>query len=548
VRRGSPRTELVAVLFTDIVSSTEIAREVGDRRWAGLVAAHHRIVRAALRRHRGRELDTAGDGFFAVFPRPAEAVRCAVEIADEVRELGLEIRAGMHLGEAEVMGSKVGGLVVNTAARIMSLGGAGEVLVSQTVRDAIAGKGLGFEDRGVHALKGLDGEFRVFSVTEVDGNARPTPLDPADASARRDARAPERGPRRGPRPAIVVGSIAGLLVVVGTMAIAASQRNASPPGTRSPAASGTNGPPPLGSVVGMDPITGEIQETISGLHLEVLNSVHPVMSVGEGGVWVMDAVHVIHVDPEAGTVRKYVDLRGAGFAGPIGRVVAGLGEVWITASGPAYQASGRLARIDVGEDVETRDIVFPHVGYATGLATGADSVWMSFSDGTVLRIDPQTAEVQRTFRLGGSLDSLAFGDGEVWAGDKLSSTLSEIDARTERVSDPITVGGNIDALAVGGRSAWVLDQTAGTVTGVTVANGAGQPIRVGASPTDILGRDDAIYVSDRSGLIYRIDPSIRQAVDPIDVGASVEALAFDPSHNDLWALVADCATNGRGCA
>lgn len=186
MRRGVPTTELVAVLFTDIVSSTEIAREVGDGRWRELVAAHHSLVRERLKSHHGREQDTAGDGFFAVFTRPAEAIRCAVEISEGVRGLGLEIRAGLHLGEAEVMGPKVGGVAVNTAARIMALGKAGEVLVSGTIRDAVAGKGIEFVDHGVHQLKGLEGEFHVFDAVSIDGHARGLPLDPEDARRLRE--------------------------------------------------------------------------------------------------------------------------------------------------------------------------------------------------------------------------------------------------------------------------------------------------------------------------------------------------------------------------
>ena len=160
--RASVTTELVTVLFTDIVSSTEIASEVGDKRWRALVAAHHGLVRQALKRHRGRELDTAGDGFFASFPRPADAIRCAVEVAEGVRQFGLEIRAGIHLGEAEVMGGKVGGLVVNTGARIMAIGTAGEVLVSSTVKDLVVGSGIEFTLRGSFDLKGVPGQWQLY--------------------------------------------------------------------------------------------------------------------------------------------------------------------------------------------------------------------------------------------------------------------------------------------------------------------------------------------------------------------------------------------------
>ena len=168
-KRGS--SVLVTVLFTDIVGSTEIAAEVGDRRWRDLVQRHHAVVRRELKRSGGKELDTAGDGFFASFDRPAEAIRCACRISDEVRELGLEIRAGLHLGEAEVLENKVGGIAVNVGARVMGVAKGGEVLVSSTLRDAVAGSGFAFADHGSHRLKGIEGEWRLYEVTAVDGVA-----------------------------------------------------------------------------------------------------------------------------------------------------------------------------------------------------------------------------------------------------------------------------------------------------------------------------------------------------------------------------------------
>jgi class 3 adenylate cyclase len=176
---------LVTLLFTDIVGSTEIAGELGDRRWRDLIRRHHAIVRRQLKRHRGRELDTAGDGFFARFDRPADAIRCACAISDEVRELGIEIRAGLHVGEAEVVENKVGGIVVNVAARVMGVGKAGEVLVSSTVRDAVAGSGFGFTDHGVHQLKGIEGEWHLFEVMSLDGVRRSLPLGDEEARTRR---------------------------------------------------------------------------------------------------------------------------------------------------------------------------------------------------------------------------------------------------------------------------------------------------------------------------------------------------------------------------
>ncbi|MBI3029909.1 MAG: adenylate/guanylate cyclase domain-containing protein [Candidatus Rokubacteria bacterium] len=161
---AEPDRVLATVLFTDIVGSTEQAARLGDRRWRELIESHHALVRKELARFRGREIDTAGDGFLATFDGPARAVRCASAIRDAVKDLGIEIRAGLHTGECEVMGDKLGGIAVHIGARIASLAKSGEVLVSSTVKDLVAGSGLEFEERGTHALKGIPGEWRLFAV------------------------------------------------------------------------------------------------------------------------------------------------------------------------------------------------------------------------------------------------------------------------------------------------------------------------------------------------------------------------------------------------
>jgi len=159
-----PDRVLATVLFTDIVGSTERVAELGDRSWRELLSTHDAAVRRELERFRGREVDTAGDGFLAAFDGPARAVRCALTAGDAVRQLGVEIRAGIHTGECELDGPKIRGIAVHTGARIASLAGPGEVLVSQTVKDLVAGSGLAFDDRGVHALKGVPGEWRVYAA------------------------------------------------------------------------------------------------------------------------------------------------------------------------------------------------------------------------------------------------------------------------------------------------------------------------------------------------------------------------------------------------
>jgi class 3 adenylate cyclase len=156
---------LATVLFTDIVDSTKVAADQGDAAWRGLLDRHNAIVRTCLAEYRGREIKTTGDGFLATFDGPARAIRCARAIVADVGETGIEVRAGLHSGEVEMVGDDVAGIAVNTAARVADEAGPTEVLVSQTVRDLVAGSGIAFEDRGTHVLKGVPGEWRLFSVS-----------------------------------------------------------------------------------------------------------------------------------------------------------------------------------------------------------------------------------------------------------------------------------------------------------------------------------------------------------------------------------------------
>ena len=157
-------TENVAILFTDIVGSTELATKLGDRRWRELLEQHHALVRRELARFRGQEVDTAGDGFLATFDGPARAIRCADGIVEATRPLGLELRVGLHTGECELLAGKVAGIAVHIGARVAAEADRGEILVSSTVKDLVAGSGLQFTDRGAHTLKGIPDEWRLFAV------------------------------------------------------------------------------------------------------------------------------------------------------------------------------------------------------------------------------------------------------------------------------------------------------------------------------------------------------------------------------------------------
>lgn len=187
VRAAEPDRVLATVLFTDIVSSTEAAARLGDRRWRELLESHDALVGEVVDGHGGRVVKHVGDGALATFGGPARAVRCAEELLVRTRELGIELRAGVHTGECEAMGDDLGGLAVHIGARVAAKAQPGEVLVSSTVRDLVVGSGMQFADRGQHELKGVPGDWRLYSLGEM----RPSPSEPLDA-ARDHMRASDR--------------------------------------------------------------------------------------------------------------------------------------------------------------------------------------------------------------------------------------------------------------------------------------------------------------------------------------------------------------------
>lgn len=168
VRRGPESDRVLAtVMFLDVVGSTERAAALGDRGWRDLLESYYAVVRRELERYRGREVDTAGDGLLATFDGPARAIRCAVAACQAVKSLGIETRAGLHTGEVEMLGDSIGGIAVHIGARVGAMAGPNEVLVSSTVKDLVAGSGIEFQDRGIHSLKGVPGEWRLFTVSNI---------------------------------------------------------------------------------------------------------------------------------------------------------------------------------------------------------------------------------------------------------------------------------------------------------------------------------------------------------------------------------------------
>jgi class 3 adenylate cyclase len=504
---------LGAVLFTDIVGSTPIAAEMGNTRWGELVARHHRTLRGLIHRFGGREIDTAGDGFFVVFERPADAIRCAVEATEAVRGLGIEIRAGVSFGELETVGRKPGGLVVNTASRVTSVAGPGEVLVPASVREIVPGAGITFAEHGVHQLKGLDGEFRLFGVTGIDGREVIPPLEAEEAAERRR----EIFPTGGRRWALLAGVGAGVLALVVAAAILLSG------GQETPKEAGSS----RFAVAEIDPDTGHVGPRIpvenqSPLEIDFLD--HP-MAVGQGAIWLLQPPRLLHIDPRHDEVRSDdIDIG----IGPSTSVVTAFDAVWVLRGETLY-------RVNAATDETAVSLRLPLPGGITTYALAiTDAIWVGNSDGTLVRLDPRTGARDQA-STGLALDRLAATKDAVWLADVVSGRLVRIDPDTlEPAGGSVEVSGTIDQIFARGHFLWVLDRQAGVVTRIdTGSDTVSRPVRIGNVPTDMAVGPDAVWVGDEGGSLYRVDPSTL-GVKEFPIGAGVLGVGVEDSTGAVW--------------
>jgi class 3 adenylate cyclase len=306
-----PERRIATVLMLDVVGSTHIAAQLGDARYRELSSRFNRLVRAGLKRFGGKEEDHAGDGFFATFPQPDRAIRCAAALAEEVRSLGIEIRSGIHTGQTEDQAGKTHGIAVVIGARVMSLADAGDILVTSTTKELVTGSGFDFEDFSAHELKGVPGTWQVFAVTGVDDRERSRPLPAAEAAERRAAVHPSSGRERPRRAALIAGTLVGVLTIV---AVAYAVTREEPSRRAKP----SDEPAPLSQVVvhvdpeGEPPIVDSIPVPVARVPRPgaLLTSPHS-MAVGQGGVWTMRLRTLFHVDPSRSEVGRASHSRPA---------------------------------------------------------------------------------------------------------------------------------------------------------------------------------------------------------------------------------------------
>lgn len=540
VRTAPSERRLAAVLFLDVVGSTTIASDVGDRTWRELLTRFRRTVRAELRRGGGREEDTAGDGFFATFAEPARAVRTADAIARSVHEHGLEVRCGIHFGECEVVDGKLAGIAVHIGARVMSLAGPAEILVTSTIRDLATGSGIAFEDRSTHELKGVPGTWHLFAIRAIDDRPAVEPLPPDDATERLAA-VQARGMLGGRAPSLLgTGGLIGLgaLIAVATIVtIVGANRDGDTGGpgpsvTSTPETSSTPSPsPPVANLhealVRLDPQTGAVTQTVDAVLEGGLGPGRTVV-FAEGAVWVMgEGTALSRI--EDGVVRRVRDAGG-------GDVATGDRQVWIgTSTGVAPNYHAAVSRIDVSRNSATRAIPLPgtYQNTLSEIAVGGGYVWSAY-EGGLGRVDLATGDATVIDTDPRNANSVEAYGSAVWVSDVLNNVLYRVDVESSRIVATVELGTtSADAMGIGPAGTWIVD-TSGGLTQEVLESELGEPIGVGVDPVAIAVGADAIWVANRGeNTVSRIDPFTME-VFTFDVPGSPISVAVEPQSGAIW--------------
>jgi YVTN family beta-propeller protein len=503
-RRGDDGRALATVLFTDIVGSTELAAELGDERWRQVLATHHGVVRKALKSYSGREIDTAGDGFFAAFERPADAIRCAAAIIDQLRAVGIQIRAGVHMGEVEQLGGKagkLGGIAVHIGARVASKAGASEILVSSTIRDLVAGSDIRFADRGSYDLKGVPGEWRLFAIDrELTGDVPPKPVVEAPAA---------RAARRRTVPATAIGITGIVMAVVAAVVVVLTSRS----------------PSNVVAVPGPDTVSRIDVDSSRFAGTTSVGSMPTELTAGGGVIWLINSSDqtLSSLDPATGKV-----LASRAVGGPPTGIAFGSGSAWVTTQfGLTSGSAGAVLRFDPGRPGVSKVI---EVGNGvTSITFGEGSIWATNTiRNTLLRIDPDTSQVAETIAVGKGPQAVVAGQGAVWVANSLDNSIWRIDATTGTVASKISLGSSPTSLALERDTLWVASQASNTVTRIDVRNGTTvATVAVGAQPVAIVAGPNGVWVSASAAhIVERIDPSTNKVVRRLAVRGSPSGLVL----------------------
>src|SRR5688572_15927425 len=498
--RGRQADRLLAtVMFTDIVGSTELAGRLGDRGWKQLIARHNSMIRRTLRRFGGRELDTAGDGFFVMFDRPAQAIDCAAAILQAVRPLDLELRVGIHMGEAEVMGGKVGGITVHAASRVMGMAAPGEILVTSIVKDLAAGADIRFEDRGVHELRGIPGEWRIY-------RAEPTQPPPAAADAE------STQARFGWRWILAGIAVAATAAAVGTALLL----------------SGLSRPAPIVP----QPDSALLLDPTNGTFLRLVELEDPSeMVVYEGALWTLSVSGrtVIRVDPRTGA-QAAVGLPGA----PTG-IAAGDGALWITTG--FGSASGDPGVTRVGATTRQNEGNVPLGDGVDGVAVGDGAVWVTNRiTNTLTRIDLTTRQVATELPVGEQPGAVVFDAGWVWVANSIDRTIWKINSSTVTKTAEVALADTPYDLVAAFDSIWVSCTLENRVVVVDPeTNSIRETLTLPGPPRGITAGPSHIWVALSSRKVVRIDPADPQAFVSFDLAGAPEDVVV--SDAGVWVSI-----------
>ena len=488
---SAPRA-MLAVMFTDIVGSTELATALGDKRWRELLERHDAAIREQIARFDGREVDTAGDSFFATFGLAVRTVDCALECARAVRRLGLRIRAGIHMGECVVYDGKVRGVTVHIGARVGAKARGDEVLVSSTVRDILAGAGLKFAERGEQTLKGVEGRWRLYAVEPRvrDNEADLPPLLEAEIAG------PPKPAWRKPRALAAIGT--ALAVLIGAIAFVTFRG----PGGLSSV--------PADSVAVINASSGAVESSIAVRR-------RPVgLATAPDGVWVANSIDrsITRIRPGGQT-----DTIPVG-PGPIA-MTAGGDFMWVV-NGDASNVSrvSRTTQSVVGDPIQAGNGL-TSIAYQEGPQPGVgdDSLWLANSvDGSVWRVSPTTGARTLTVQVGPDLRAIAVTKDAVWAVSERAGTVSRIDPKTGVIVRVVNVGNGPVALAIAGRTAWVVNAGDSTVTRIDTTTYATKDYPVGRGARAVAIADGKVFVANEDAQTVSLLDSGGGLIRTIELG------------------------------
>ena len=509
--RHDVRRRLATVLFLDIVGSTALASELGDARWRELLTRFRRIVREELKRHGGREQDTAGDGFFATFAEPARALSCAAAIVLTVQQLGIDVRAGVHTGECEEIDGKLGGIAVHIASRIMALAGPAEVLTTGTVMDLVAGSGASFEDRGVRELKGVEGNRQVFSLRAVETRL-PQPLSPDEAAARL-ALIGAPGRRRPIRLALAIAA----LVVAAAIAIPLL-------------AFGGGTSTPIG-LIRLDGHTGHItQVQRDSLSRRNWNN---LASAG-GTLWqyIGQKHQLLARDARSGRINYSFPIEIECAC----QVALGFGSIWLLADRVVNGGDvAVLSRINDASGRVVKRIELPGTSIGGTVAAGNGAVWVLEDGGRLFRVDPLTNRITRTYETGAvETNTLVPLAGYDWICECVVNKILRFDPRSGH-SKTYSIPAAAFLVGINSSTLWLLDPENSTLTAVDPTTGQAQPpLGLEGNPIQAVVAFGSMWAA-AGDIVDRVELQTHaRSTIAMPKGVWAGGIAADPASGAIW--------------